>query len=56
MNEKDREIALFRLTVLGPLASRAQLSRGERKKYSMTWRQQPIKSHTLHDAISAQKQ
>ena len=31
MNEKDREIALFRLMVLGALASRDRLPRGERK-------------------------
>jgi len=32
MDEKNKEIALFRLMVLGPLASRAQLARGELKK------------------------
>lgn len=32
MNEKDKEVALFRLTVLGPLVSRAQLTRGELNK------------------------
>ncbi len=32
MDIKSKEIALFRLTVLGPLASRTQLARGELKK------------------------
>ncbi len=31
MTEKDKQMALFRLTVLGPLASRARLSYGELK-------------------------
>lgn len=31
MNERDRDVALFRLSVLGPLASRAKLNRGELK-------------------------
>lgn len=31
MNERSRDIALFRLSVLGPLASRAKLNRGELK-------------------------
>jgi len=32
MNKKNKEIALFRLSVLGPLASRSKLERGELKK------------------------
>jgi len=32
MDKKNEEIALFRLSVLGPLASRAKLGRGELKK------------------------
>jgi len=32
MDKKNKEIALFRLSVLGPLASRSKLGRGELKK------------------------